>query len=83
LLTSGILLSLQLWARLFEPGPQRQNIEQLLWPWPIMLGVLLLYCALVAFVRRRWLLGWLAVLVSVASSVIALLPILLQEAIYD
>ncbi len=84
LLASGaVLLSVQVWARTVLPGPRRQLVEEMLWPFPVFLGLLLLCCSVLAFFQRfRWL-GLLAALVGTLSTVIALLPILLREAIYD
>jgi hypothetical protein len=78
-----VLLLVQVWARTFLAGLKRQNIEEMLWPfaWPFV--VLLLYCAVGAFLRRQRLIGAVAALVAIASALIALLPILLQEGVRD
>jgi hypothetical protein len=81
--TGFILLLVQLWARGFLSGPTRQHIEESLWPFPLFLGALLLYCAVVSFVGRERLLGMMAAAVGILSAMISLLPILLGEGIYD
>jgi hypothetical protein len=52
-------------------------------PFAWLFVVLLLCCSVAAFLRRSWLLGSISAVVGISSAVIALLPILLKEAVYD
>jgi uncharacterized membrane protein YwaF len=78
-----VVLVLQIFVRTALTGPTRQYIEEILWPFPLFLSFLLLYLSVVAFIRRERRLGTLGILVSIISALIALMPILLNEAIYD
>jgi hypothetical protein len=77
------VLAVQAWARLALSGWTRQHIEELLWPYPILLGVLLVVCAVIAAFQRQRRLGFIAFVIGVLSMIIALLPILLHEGIRD
>ena len=83
LIAGCILLFVQIWARTVLSGPTRQHVEEMLWPFPVFLGFVLLCCSVIAFVRRERLLGSIAATVGILSGLIGLLPILLREGIYD
>jgi hypothetical protein len=71
------------WARAGLPGPRRQLVEEVLWPFPLAAVVGLVLCGIFAFIRREWLRGWLALIEGVALALVALYPIISHEAIYD
>ena len=71
------------WARVELPGPRRQLVEEVLWPFPLAAVVGLVLCGIFAFVRREWARGWLALIEGVALALVALYPIISHEAIYD
>jgi hypothetical protein len=77
------LLSVQIRARIALPGPRRQLVEEMLWPFPVILGFVLVCCAVMAFLQRQRLLGSAAAAVGILSAIINFLPILLREGIYD
>jgi hypothetical protein len=79
----SVLLLVQIWARTFLAGLWRQNIEDLLWPFPFFLCILLLCCSVGAFLRRERMLGSIAAFVGIVTVLIGLLPILLHEGIRD
>jgi hypothetical protein len=79
----SVLLLPQIWARTFLAGLRRQNIEELLWPFAVLLCILLLYSSVGAFLRRECRLGAAAAFVGIVSALIALLPVLLREGVYD
>ena len=83
LMAGFILLLVQIWARAALSGPTRQYIEEMIWPFPVFLGLVLLCCAVVAFVQRQRWLGLTSAIVGILSALIGLLPILLQAGIYD
>lgn len=83
LIAGFILLLVQIWARTVLSGPTRQHIEEMLWPFPVLIGFLLFCCSVFAFVQRQRLLGLMAAVVGILSALIGLLPILLREGIYD
>ena len=64
-------------------GWTRQHIEELLWPYPLILGFGLVVCSVIALLQRQRLLGFMAIVIGVLSMIIALLPILLHEATRD
>jgi hypothetical protein len=84
LLIAGFwLLSVQVWARLALSGFERQDIEEMLSPLPLILGSGLVVCSVIALFRRQRLLGLMTMVIGVLSALIAFLPILLNEGIRD
>ena len=84
LVAGGVLLLVQVSTRIALSGGTRQFIEETLWPWPFFFSILLLYWSVVAlFFRRERVLGVIGITVSILSALVALLPILLREPIYD
>jgi hypothetical protein len=83
LFAGSILLFVQIWVRTFLAGLRRQNSEYMLRPFAWLFVVLLLCCSVAAFLRRKRLLGSISAVVGLSSAVIALLPVLLKEGVYD
>ena len=81
LVAGCMLLTVQLAARLALSGWVRQHIEEMLWPFPLLLGFFLICCSVAALLQRQRLLSLMSAVVAVLSVLIALLPILLREAI--
>jgi hypothetical protein len=78
-----VILLAQTGVRFFLAGLRRQNIEEILSPYLLVMWLLLLFCTVDAFRHRERLLGITAGLLGIISGLIALLPILLREGVYD
>jgi len=83
LVAGFMLLTVQLGARFALSGWVRQHIEEMLWPFPLLLGFFLVCCSVVALLQPQRLLSLMAAVIAVLSALIALLPILLHEGIRD
>jgi hypothetical protein len=73
----------QIGVRFLLAGLRRQDIEEILSPYLLIMWLLLLFCTVDAFRHRERLLGMTAGLVGIVSGLLALLPILLREGVYD
>jgi hypothetical protein len=83
ILAGAIVLLLQVWILFAENGPTRQYTEETLGPFTLLLSVQVLCCSIVALRRRERFLGCIGLLAGVGSALFALLPIVLQEVIYN
>jgi hypothetical protein len=83
LLAALILLPIQLCTRLALSSGTRQSIEEILFVPALLLSFYLACSSVVAWLQRQRLLALLAVVIAIFSTLLAFLPMLLQEAIIN
>jgi hypothetical protein len=78
-----VVLLAQVFVRVFLAGLRRQDIEEILGPYLFVIWLLLLLCSVRAFRHRERLPGMMAGIIGILSGLITLLPVLLNEGVYD
>jgi len=83
-LIAGLMfLTVPVWARLALRGWVRQTIEEMLWAFAFLMGLLLICSSVLAAIQRRRLLSLMAAAIAILCVLIALLPTLLHEGIIN